>query len=138
MKASSNDIQLVLHRNRGSNFKLYISTRRLDFPLFMNRLYDFQYDEGGHLFIYSNDQAKSKSLLSNKDFQKFIEHLIESCKLNSPVRLENLGTAFEKDSVTFEISNKKVSVSMKYQHQNLEHEFIANLLKNFIVLSNQL
>ena len=104
----------------------------------MNRLYDFQYDEGGHLFIYSNDQAKYKSLLSNKDFQKFIEYLIESCKLNSPVRLENLGTAFEKDSVSFEISNKKVCVSMKYQHKNLEHEFIANLLKKFIVLSNQL
>ena len=138
MKANSDDMRIMLHRNRASNFKLNISTRRLGFPLFMKRLYNFQYEEGGHLFIYSNDQIKSQSLLSNKNFKKFLEYLIESCKVNSPVRLENLGTALEKDSVSFEISSKKICVSMKYQHQNLEPEFITNLLSKFVVLSNKL
>ena len=65
LRANSDDMQIVLHRNRCSNFKLYISTRCMDFPLFMKRFYDFQYEEGVHLFIYSNDQMKSKSLLNN-------------------------------------------------------------------------
>ena len=138
MRVNSDGMQIVLHRNRGSNFKLYISTRRLDFPLFMRKLYDLHYEEGGHLLVYSNDQAKSKSLLSNKSYQKFVEFLIESCKVKTPVRLENLSTALEKDPVTFEMSSKKISVSMKYQHKNLERAFITNLLNKFIILSNKL
>jgi hypothetical protein len=73
-----------------------------------------------------------------KSFQKFLEDLIESCRVKTPVKLENIITALEKDSVTFEISSKIISVSMKYQHQNLEHGYITNLLKKFIILSNTL
>jgi hypothetical protein len=138
IRANSDNVQIVLHRNRGSEFRLYISTRRLDFPFFLKRLYDFQYQEGEHLFISSNDQRKSKFLLSDKNFQKFLEFLIEICKVKSPVKLQNLNTALEKDLVSFEITNKKISVSMKYQHQNLEQKFISKLLTNFIVLSNKL
>ncbi len=138
IRAGSDGIQVVLNRKVHSQFKLYISTRRLDFPLFMKKVYCLENEELGNLSIYSNDDVKSRFLLSNNNFKKLIRHLIDHSRDRIPVGIENLVAAFEKEQVTFEIARKTISASMKHQNKNLDHDFIINLLSRFIMLSNSL